>query len=209
VKPAVSRVDAHVGAVVRALRDVAGEQATVVVTGDHGFQDVRRLVFPNAALSKAGLRGCPRAGEAWRATVHVAGGAAAVFVNPPDDAPTAARAEEVLRRDARGRYTVLGRADLDALGAMTGAALGIEAAPGYAVGGSCARGATASSTGGSHGFLPSRATMATGFVAAGAGVRAGVMLDRIRLVDVAPTVARLLGLAPPPVEGRVLEEIVR
>ncbi len=51
--------------------------------------------------------------------------------------------------------------------------------------------------------------MATGFVAAGAGVRAGVVVDRIRLVDVAPTVAHLLGVPAPPVEGRVLEEILR
>jgi hypothetical protein len=50
--------------------------------------------------------------------------------------------------------------------------------------------------------------MATGFIAAGAGVRAGVALDRMRLIDVAPTAARLLGITPPPVEGRVLREIL-
>jgi hypothetical protein len=50
--------------------------------------------------------------------------------------------------------------------------------------------------------------MATGFIAHGAGVKPGVVVDRVRLVDVAPTVARLLGLALPPVEGRVLAEIL-
>jgi hypothetical protein len=49
--------------------------------------------------------------------------------------------------------------------------------------------------------------MATGFIAAGAGVRRGVALDRIRLIDIAPTAARLLGIPAPPAEGRVLEEI--
>jgi hypothetical protein len=51
--------------------------------------------------------------------------------------------------------------------------------------------------------------MPTGFIAAGAGVRAGVSLERVRLIDVAPTAARLLGIQAPPVEGRVLEEILR
>jgi hypothetical protein len=50
--------------------------------------------------------------------------------------------------------------------------------------------------------------MITGFLAAGAGVRRGVALERIRIVDVAPTAARLLGVSPPPVDGRVLHEIL-
>ena len=51
--------------------------------------------------------------------------------------------------------------------------------------------------------------MATGFIAAGSGVRAGTVLERIRLIDIAPTAARLLGIAAPAVEGRVLEEILQ
>jgi hypothetical protein len=51
--------------------------------------------------------------------------------------------------------------------------------------------------------------MATGFIAAGAGVRSGVALERIRVIDIAPTAARLLGLTPPAVEGRVIDEILR
>jgi arylsulfatase A-like enzyme len=51
--------------------------------------------------------------------------------------------------------------------------------------------------------------MATGFIAAGAGVRRGVAVERVRLIDVAPTAARLLGLPAPSVEGRTLEEILQ
>ena len=51
--------------------------------------------------------------------------------------------------------------------------------------------------------------MATGFIAAGAGIRAGVALDRMRLIDIAPTAAKLLGIETPDVEGRVLVEILK
>jgi hypothetical protein len=210
VRPAVARVDRHLGTIVRALREAVGEAGVVLVAGDHGFQDVRRQVHPNQALARAGLRGCPRAGAAWRATVHVAGGAAAVFVNPRDDAEAIAKAAAALRAEAEGHYTVLTRRDLDGLGAMTGAALALEAAPGYVIAGVCSGGiARRIPDGGAHGFLPSQPTMATGFVAAGDGVRAGVSLDRIRLIDVAPTAARLLGVPAPAVEGRVVEEILK
>jgi hypothetical protein len=47
---------------------------------------------------------------------------------------------------------------------------------------------------GMHGYLPSMPSMATGFIASGAGVRQGLRLPLVRMVDVAPTVAALLGI---------------
>jgi len=210
VRPALARVDAHIAAIMTALREAGiAPHTAVIVTGDHGFQDVRRTVQLNEILVRAGLRGCPWSGSDWRATAHVSGGAAAVFVNDASGGDTAARAEEALRREARARYTIVSRRELDALGAMTGAAFAVEAAPGWAVGGACVDRSETSGPAGTHGFLPSRPSMSTGFIAAGAGVRTGGVLDRIGLVDVAPTAARLLGVTMPPVEGRVLEEILR
>ena len=209
VRPALARIQAHLATLRAALGDAGiADQTVIIVTGDHGFQDFDRRVLPNAVLARGGLRGCPKAGERWRATIHVAGGAAAVFVNPSGSVDALAQAETVLRREARGRYQILTRRQLDELGAMTGAALGIEAAPGYTIGGACARRLEEASHGGMHGFLPHRPSMATGFIATGAGIRRGVVLDRVRLIDIAPTAARMLGLTSPPVEGRVLTEIL-
>jgi predicted AlkP superfamily pyrophosphatase or phosphodiesterase len=216
VKPALLRVDAHVGTLRRALTQAGlAERAAIIVTGDHGFRNVRRVLFPNQLLAGGGLRDCPRAGEDWRATVHIAGGAGAVFVNPPGDAALARQAEAALRTAGADRLTIVSRGELDALGAMPGVAFAIEPASGFELSGSCS--ATAprleapalSDHRGMHGYLPSRPDMATGFVAAGAGVRAGVALPRMRLIDIAPTAARLLGVPAPAVEGRVLEEILQ
>lgn len=212
VKAAVSRVDAHVGALRRALADAGlGDRSVLIITGDHGFEDVTQAVHPNVLLARAGLRGCPDVGERWRATTHVAGGSAAVLVNPPGDAAAAAAAEAALRAEAADRYTIVSRRELDALGAMPNAAFALAAAPAHAIGGAC-QGAVVRGSGGrvvgQHGYLPSYPRMATGFIIAGAGVRAGVTLERVRLIDVAPTAARLLGIEAPPVEGRVLAEIL-
>lgn len=206
LRPALARVDAHVGAIVTALREAGiADRTAVIVTGDHGFQNARRTVQLNEILARAGLGGCPWIRADWRATAHVTGGSAAIFVK---DAADAAPAEEALRREARDRFMIVSRRQLDELGAMTGAAFAIEASPGYAIAGSCGEGLETSSRAGVHGFLPSRPTMSTGFVAAGAGVRTGVALERIRLIDVAPTAARLLGVTPPAMEGRALAEIL-
>jgi hypothetical protein len=45
-------------------------------------------------------------------------------------------------------------------------------------------------------------------IAGGAGIQPGVQLQTIRNIDVAPTIARLLGLALPDSEGRVISEIL-
>jgi predicted AlkP superfamily pyrophosphatase or phosphodiesterase len=210
VKTAVARVDAHVGTIRRALMDAGlADSSVMIVTGDHGFEDVHRVVHPNVLLTRAGLRDCPEPGDRWRAIAYIAGGSAAVLVNPPGDAATATAAEAALRAEAGDAYTIVSRAELDALGALPNAAFALAAPPGYAMGSGCRGSLLVSGSGGQHGFLPSHPRMPTGFIAAGAGVRTGVSLERVRLIDVAPTVARLLRIEAPPVEGRVLEEILR
>jgi hypothetical protein len=62
---------------------------------------------------------------------------------------------------------------------------------------------------GAHGYDPARFPEMHGiFVALGRGVPAGARLPRVRAIDVAPTVARLLGIdAPASAEGAALEAL--
>jgi hypothetical protein len=62
---------------------------------------------------------------------------------------------------------------------------------------------------GTHGHLPDQDFMYATFIAAGAGIKPGSHLDTIRNTDVAPTMARLLGLKLPEAEGRELKEILK
>jgi hypothetical protein len=89
------------------------------------------------------------------------------------------------------------------------ASMALTALPGTRWDSAAAARCSFSGSGGQHGYQPSHPRMPTGFIAAGDGVRAGVTLERVRLIDVAPTAARLLGIEAPSVEGRVLEEILR
>jgi len=59
---------------------------------------------------------------------------------------------------------------------------------------------------GTHGQRPVYADNAAFFLAPGAGIARGRGIEQIRSRDVAPTVARVLGLALGAVEGNVVEE---
>jgi hypothetical protein len=64
------------------------------------------------------------------------------------------------------------------------------------------------STPGAHGYLNSDPEMNAIFVASGAGIKAGSKLGQIKNLDIAPTIARLLGVQFAGAEGRVLSEIL-
>jgi predicted AlkP superfamily pyrophosphatase or phosphodiesterase len=55
-----------------------------------------------------------------------------------------------------------------------------------------------------HGHAPSLAKLNAAFLMAGPGVREGVTLDAVSMLDLAPTAARLLGVDLPGAEGQPL-----
>ncbi len=61
---------------------------------------------------------------------------------------------------------------------------------------------------GSHGYVASDPDLRALFIASGRGIRAGVTLDSMATIDLAPTAAQLLGVELKDVEGRVLTEIL-
>jgi predicted AlkP superfamily pyrophosphatase or phosphodiesterase len=61
---------------------------------------------------------------------------------------------------------------------------------------------------GTHGYRADDPDMDGIFIAYGNGIKHGVSLRRVANLDVAPTIARLLGLKIPRADGRVLTEIL-
>ena len=217
---ALRLVDRYVGDLLQAI-DASGlrEKTTVLVTTDHGFKKVGKFIYPNVALRKAGLLRAAGATIAQcDAYVGTQGGIALVYVTDP------ARRGELLPQlkalfagmegvaevldatteaHARGMPTP---AENEAMGelilypkngyAFTGAATG-DIVNGPSV-----------NYGGTHGYAATDPELDGIFIAQGAGIRRGVKLDRVRNLDVAPTSARLLGVALPTADGRAMEEIL-
>jgi predicted AlkP superfamily pyrophosphatase or phosphodiesterase len=205
-KAAIERIDAHVGAIVRATEETGIRARTAfVVSGDHGFSRVHTLIQPNVILRQGGWLTTDdkgRVGE-WQVASH----ATAIRLREPRDRALAARVEATFASLAEGRYRgifrVVSRAELDALGAYPEAAFFIEPAEGYYVSDGVVDGTVLVGTTrrGAHGFLPTETRMHTGLIAAGAGIRAGVPLPLLRQIDIAPTIARLLGFEMPDADG--------
>jgi predicted AlkP superfamily pyrophosphatase or phosphodiesterase len=181
------------------------DRVTFLIVSDHGFRSIKHLIHAEAALASAGLKG------AW---VVPEGGTAMVYVENPE------RRAELLPRlrkalgSVEGVESVSGEEDFDKFGLPRSSEpspdLLLAAKPGYSFsGGGKGPVVTDVAEGGSHGYLNTDPDMQAIFVASGAGIRSGVQLDAVSPMDVAPTIAALLGLQMGPVQGRVLSEILK
>jgi predicted AlkP superfamily pyrophosphatase or phosphodiesterase len=212
----IRRVDSHIYEMIEATKK-AGiyQRTTFIVLGDHGFADVNLMIAPNVLLAQHELITLQSKNVTdWKAMAQNTGGSAAIYLNDPKDAATLGKVRVLLQKNAvdpfgKPIYRIIDKERLAALGGPRDAALYLEAEPGYmfsrAVDGQFLRKASLK---GNHGFLPDTPGLATGFIASGRGIKKGVVLDTIRLVDVAPTVAELLGLQMPGTDGRVLKEVL-
>lgn len=194
VGKALTEVDRIVSRIVAAsdLRDTA-----VVIVGDHGFKDYTKAIHPNTLFTAKGWIRL-KAGRVadWEVLAHTEGGQAAVYVKDPR------LHSEVLRLldiHTDGKYRVISKEQLEKLGSYPGALCALEAADDYAFGpatsGPLIR--ELAKPHGTHGQLPSRRELRTGFIAAGAGTRRAKRLNLLNLIDVAPSLVRLMGLPTP------------
>jgi predicted AlkP superfamily pyrophosphatase or phosphodiesterase len=196
--------------------------AVLVVTADHGIEGTRYVVHPNVALRKAGLLTLDARGAIDLARTNACvppGKGNMIFVNTVDwkagIVPLDRRAE-VARRAAAAVLSIRGPDGAPAIRAVfdmatDGPGLGIggdaagdlifDTSPGYyaraTATGDAEVEATARVGRGDHGTAPWRRGMHAIFYAAGPTIASGRRLPMISSVDVAPTVAALLGVPPP------------
>ena len=217
---AFAYADRLVGDLLAAI-DASGlrEKTTILVVTDHGFKKVTRFLYPNVALKQAGFLKVAGARVVQNdAYVMPWGGTAAVYINDPARRTELKPKLKALFERTEGIARVIDGSEAHSLGlplpeenhnmgdlilVAKDEAIGFnESALGEDILG------PAVNYGGTHGFLASEPDLEGIFIASGAGIKAGAPLGRIRNLDLAPTIARLLGLPLPDAEGRVLEEIL-
>lgn len=204
-----------------AALDEAGirERTTVFVVSDHGFVTTPKALRPNVLLRQKGLL-TTEGNRITGARVHVypEGGIGLVYVTNPGEAPDLQGTIRELFVGQEGVADVLLPEQFAAHGLphprrydQAPDAI-LVAREGYAVSGSAtgdsfvASHTEAGASLGSHGFLATLGTMNATCVVSGRGIRAGGRLEGVGNVDVAPTVAALLGIDGFAADGRVLRE---
>ena len=190
--------------------------ATLLIVSDHGFRTFKYKIHPNVRLRESGLlSGGPDhpKGDAW---VVPEGGTAMVYVTNPDRRAELVPQLRHILTGAEGIDRVYGADEFSTLGLPTRPTneqapdLLLAATPDYAF--------SAESEGsyitqvpeaGTHGYVNTDPKMQAIFIAWGAGIPKGIHLGNISNLDVAPTIAALLGLEMKQAKGHPIEQIVK
>jgi predicted AlkP superfamily pyrophosphatase or phosphodiesterase len=207
----LERLDAVLGAIRDAAERLAPGRAWVAVVSDHGFARTQTQLNPLVAFRDTGLISVDASGKItdWKAMPWSAGGSAAIVLKDPADAAVLAQVRALLETLARDPANGIDRVlDADALhqrGGFPPASFLVGMKPGWRIVTTTAGPVTAPSTqAGTHGHLPDVPELRAAFFLVGPGVPAGRALGLIDMRDVAPTLARRLGLTLPSAQGSVL-----
>jgi predicted AlkP superfamily pyrophosphatase or phosphodiesterase len=195
---AIEQTDEEIGRTREALLEA--EAPTLVVLSDHGFAPVEKEAAPLSVLLEEGLfdrekDGTPKLGKLG--AVHGGGSFAVYWLEEPSAAERASLERAVKRLvDAGTVEEVVDRARLESLSADPDAELSLDAAPGVYFSdrfeGPLVRDSVKDR--GTHGQLPTRPGLEASFIVAGPEISGGRNLGQMALTQVAPTLARLLGL---------------
>lgn len=209
---AIENADAQIARVIASAKKAGTwEQTALVVVSDHGFARYSKQVRPGVLLREKGLVTLDDRNRitGWKAVTLSSTGTTYVYVKDPHDEATRKTLRETFEPLAGQPGTGVGRLltheQIVAMGGDPEAYLCIEAAEGFRTAGGYTGEliSTVQSSPAGHGFAPDHKDMKASLLVYGPSIAAG-KLEGARLIDVAPTVAKWLGLKMNRVEGRAL-----
>lgn len=209
----LEKIDAMLGELFHAAEEIAGEDLVICVVSDHGTLDNTHNISPNVLLHKAGLIEADEKGNVknWKAFSQRAGGTAEIRLADPDDKEAAdalAKVMEQLKEDKEsGILEVLTGEEARARGGFHQAAYVLVSQKGYelrddVVGDYCRTRLTQKAQ---HGYSEEFPEMRASFMLHGKGIQKA-NIENVRLIDVAPTLAGIMGFELPDAEGRNILE---
>ena len=222
VKKTVESTDRYIGQIMKAVEETGAEKDTnLVLVSDHGQRNITRIVNINVAFAKAGLIRVNEDGTFadWDAWCLSGGMSAEVHLKHPEDMALLERVKQLLETMQKDiRYGIeriftkeeAGKEHLSGdfsfvLEALEGTSFGDQFLPPLVTPFETKDYRYGHAT---HGYLPEKGPQPV-FYAKGPDFKEHVLLDHARLVDEAPTLAALLGVDFPNVQGVCLRELLR
>jgi predicted AlkP superfamily pyrophosphatase or phosphodiesterase len=209
VRLALAAADHAVGVMLEAVeRSPMKDSTTVIIVGDHGFMTIHNLFRPNLLIKNLPVK------------FTAAGGSAFLYFKPDEkeipnfekELPMVIEAVtdslNKLPGDKRKLFRIINRNELDEMGADSSAMLALAAVPGTVFSSGEKGDLFATISGGHHGYDPNMPEMYTGFIASGAGISKGGKIQELCVTDIAPLIAKLLGIDFKVADGRFVPGIM-
>lgn len=216
VKKAVLRMDKRLGDIMEAVHEAGIQDDTVfIVVGDHGQIDVNYIVHLNNLLKEKGLIFEENRELKWRAYIQSAGGAAYLHIKNGDkeaEISAVAALKNAMMDEGYGIERIYSRNELDNLHVDKAVKYMVEARGGYSFDDKLGEQAIVDLKEkkikhATHGYSPDKENYKCNFIVSGVKIKKDYQLGEIQMVDIAPTMAEILGVELKNCDGRALDEI--
>ncbi|MNO38937.1 Alkaline phosphatase PhoD precursor [compost metagenome] len=218
VKQVITRMDKRLGDIMQAVEEAGIKDDTILlVLGDHGQFNVRYKVHLNNLLQEKGLIYEKNGEMKWRAYFQCGGGAAYLHIKDGDEEAeqlALAVIRDAMKDDASGIEELFAREALDHLHAGKSTKYMLEAKRGYCFDESLGEPTMVDLDKqgikyATHGYSPDKEDYRCNLVISGCDVQSDYQIGDLKMVDIAPTMAKILGIEFNPCDGRSLDEIFK
>lgn len=207
----LEKIDKMLGELIEEAMKITDGHLIVCVVSDHGSLDNTHNISPNVLLHDAGLIQTDENGRviSWKAFGQRAGGTAEVRLADPEDKEAADALKKIMDQlladENSGIMEVLNGEEARKRGGFPEAAYVLVSDKGYELrddvtGDYCRTRLTQKAQ---HGYNENFPEMRASFMLTGEGITKG-NIENVHLIDVAPTLAGLMGFVLPDAEGRDL-----
>lgn len=204
----IEMIDEYVGVLVETVKNICNDDVVICVVSDHGSIDVKRNIHPNVLFAKDGLIELDDEGNVtdWSVYSQRAGGCSEIRIKDADDKVHKKVEEilyELLNDEEAGVHEVLNKEEIAQRGGFGEADYLLIAKKGYEVrddvlGEYCT---TTISQKAQHGFSEDFEEMYASFMVHGKDIEKNKDIDTLNLIDIAPTLAEIMGFELETAEG--------
>ncbi len=209
----LQKIDAMLGSIIEEAKRITDGHLVVCVVADHGTLDNTHNISPNVLFHEAGLIGTDEDGKvtSWKAYSQRAGGTSEVRLADPADEETRAAVAKILdgllADPDSGILEVVSGEGAKKRGGFPDSAFVLVSKKGYEIrddvtGVYCRTLLTQKAQ---HGYNENFPEMRASFMLHGEGIEKG-HVEGVHLIDVAPTLAHIMGFTLPDAEGHSVLE---
>lgn len=214
---AIKRYDIALGKLIETLKENnIWDKTTLIALSDHSQIDVYNSIKLNILFKRHGLIKTNDKGKikSWKAYLNTCEGSAYIYLKNKDDKILQEKVRTIIdkfMREKEGIEIVYSSKEAEGFGADPNCFLMLEAERGYhfdeslegSVIDKTRRGLKAC-----HGYSPKKDNYTTCFMAYGKGIRKGTVLEKGQVIDIAPTLSKLLSVDLIDATGKTMEGIL-
>ena len=210
-KKSIEAIDKLIGNLIASFKKTVGNNTVINIVSDHGFVNISKEIHINTALKNAGFIELNKDGKItnWEAYACYAAGMCGIMINNPEDKKLCEQVYNFLLKfvanPKNGISKIYTKDELINHKAFPSVTFALSAKHGFKFNRTFASNIITNSKDlATHGYPPDDNKLHAAYFIKGVGIPKNKSLKNIKLIDVAPTLAKIMNIKLKTAEGKAI-----